>query len=668
MLKNLSIKGKLYSLAGMFLISLVILLAFIDIKLDNQQQKYNESLTLVDIRGKVVGTLTNGLQITSALRGIYINNKDIKTLKNMEKALVSMGKNIDSLNSDKYKKLSQGVAKFNILPLHQKYKEGINRLIVKFKNKQLTDKDISNHIVKEWRPFKGALKKYKAKSKKKDDKSTKEYEEGNTSILYMILSLIAIIMLIAIIYSMMITKSILGSVSNLQNGLNSFFEFLNGKSSTVENIQVDSNDELGKMSILINDNIVQAKQKIEDDNKFIADTQSVMSKVGNAWFSQQITVDTNSESLQQLKSTINNALDNLKNKFISMNNILKEYCNYNYTKTLTIDGIQQGGVFDTLTIDINRLKDAITKMLMENQTNGSTLQTSADELLSNVDTLNTASNEAAVSLEETSAAIEEITSNVSSSTQNVVQMASYAKEVTSSVAQGQSLANQTTNAMDEINTEVTAISEAITVIDQIAFQTNILSLNAAVEAATAGEAGKGFAVVAQEVRNLASRSAEAANEIKALVQNANDKANSGKKIADEMIDGYTSLNENISKTIDLISTVETASKEQQIGIEQINNTISTLDHQTQQNASVAAQTKTIASQTQNIAQEIVDDTNNKEFIGKGKVVTKAKTITPAPTPTKAAKKPTPTTSSTKQVKQTIKPVVSNNSDDEWASF
>ncbi|GKT31681.1 hypothetical protein ADUPG1_002087, partial [Aduncisulcus paluster] len=95
-------------------------------------------------------------------------------------------------------------------------------------------------------------------------------------------------------------------------------------------------------------------------------------------------------------------------------------------------------------------------------------------------------------------------------------MATYAQTVTSSVSSGEALASQTTLAMDEINTEVTSINEAITVIDQIAFQTNILSLNAAVEAATAGEAGKGFAVVAQEVRNLASRSAEAANEIKKL--------------------------------------------------------------------------------------------------------------------------------------------------------
>ncbi len=233
--------------------------------------------------------------------------------------------------------------------------------------------------------------------------------------------------------------------------------------------------------------------------------------------------------------------------------------------------------------------------------------------------LSSASNKAAASLEETAAALEEITSNMSSNTQNVVKMVSYANELTISVKEGEKLAGETTVSMDEINNQVTAINEAITVIDQIAFQTNILSLNAAVEAATAGEAGRGFAVVAAEVRNLASRSAEAAREIKNLVGNATSKANDGKTIANKMISGYTGLNENISKTIELIKSVEVVIKEQQMGIEQINNAINSLDQQTQENANVATQTKEITNQTQNIAFTIVKDADEKEFEGKSSV-------------------------------------------------
>ena len=203
-------------------------------------------------------------------------------------------------------------------------------------------------------------------------------------------------------------------------------------------------------------------------------------------------------------------------------------------------------------------------------------------------------------------------------------MAKYSNEIIKASASGEALANETTNAMGEINSKVNMVNDAISVIDQIAFQTNILSLNAAVEAATAGEAGKGFAVVAQEVRNLANRSAEAAKEIKDLVENATKKADLGKKISEDMISGYKTLNEDIIKTIDLIKGVESSSKEQLAGIEQINHAINSLDQQTQQNAQIASQTYSVAMQTDTIAKLIVSNANSKEFIGKNEV--KAKTL------------------------------------------
>jgi len=332
-------------------------------------------------------------------------------------------------------------------------------------------------------------------------------------------------------------------------------------------------------------------------------------------------INTSNLKLNYVAKTINALVDNLKSNFEQILTTLNTYSNQNYIDRIVTNTLS--GYFESLAKGVNNLGDSITDMLLENKINGLTLDESSNILLENVDKLNASSNEAAVSLEETAATLEEVTSNIRHTTENIAKMARYSYDVTHSAQEGEKLANQTTLAMEEINTQVTEINQAISVIDQIAFQTNILSLNAAVEAATAGEAGRGFAVVAQEVRNLATRSAQAAKEIKILVENATAKANDGKNIAGHMIEGYKQLNTNISQTINLISDIENASKEQLKGIEQINDTVTQLDQQTQQNAMVASQTHDVAVLTDQIAKLVVSDANSKEFIGKNEVRSKS---------------------------------------------
>jgi methyl-accepting chemotaxis protein len=167
--------------------------------------------------------------------------------------------------------------------------------------------------------------------------------------------------------------------------------------------------------------------------------------------------------------------------------------------------------------------------------------------------------------------------------------------------------------MDDILEATKIIAQEIQAIDKIAFQTNILSLNAAVEAATAGEAGKGFAVVAAEVRNLATKSANTASQIKSMVEQAQIKAENGKKVTRDMLNGYNILNNKIGETYTIIKEVEIASKEQRQGISQINDAVTQLDQMTQQNALTANSISSYSQKISNMASNLKELVSSVQF-------------------------------------------------------
>ena len=401
-------------------------------------------------------------------------------------------------------------------------------------------------------------------------------------------------------------------LENIDKYFQQLIEFLSYEKSEFEYVESTGNKKVDDMFKNWNQQIKKFDKRTKDDMRVLGEIVLTADKVEQGIYKCRIKGDSDNPTISTLRNTLNKMLISIDDATSRISKVVTSYTNDDFTDYIkVVDNYKDD--MKLLMESINLLGKELGSSAKNNYDNGETLEESASTMTSSMNNLAEKANEQAASLEETAAALEEITSITRNNTQNATKMATLGQVVKKSVLSGEELASKTASSMDEINEKVKAINSAITVIDQIAFQTNILSLNAAVEAATAGEAGKGFAVVAQEVRNLANRSAEAAKEIKNLVEEANIKTNDGKLISSDMIEGYKELNKNISETINIIEDVSAASKEQMLGIEQINQTVNMLDRVTQENAFESNQIKEISQSVSTLAYELLTDAKSKKF-------------------------------------------------------
>ena len=240
-----------------------------------------------------------------------------------------------------------------------------------------------------------------------------------------------------------------------------------------------------------------------------------------------------------------------------------------------------GQVATALQQAVNAMKAALTEV----RDVSGTVSSAAEQLTAVSREITGGAQTQASSLEETASSLEEITSTVKQNSDNAQQARQLANGSRDIAEKGGTVVSEAVQAMCEINKSSKQIADIITTIDEIAFQTNLLALNAAVEAARAGEQGRGFAVVAAEVRNLAQRSASAAKEIKALIQDSVRKVENGTELVNKSGQTLSEIVSSVKRVTDIVSEIAAASKEQLAGVEQVNKAVSQMDRVTQGNAS-----------------------------------------------------------------------------------
>jgi methyl-accepting chemotaxis protein len=362
---------------------------------------------------------------------------------------------------------------------------------------------------------------------------------------------IIVIILSSLLY---LSRNIITSLARFQEGLLGFFGFLNRTSSEAKPIDLDTKDEIGQMARIINENILSVKESTQESDSFLAEVTQFAKELSMGNMLAKLNTTPKAKHLRELKNILEKMQHDLEHAVARsiprLLEVLESYKRQDFTQRLP-------NAYAKVAVSVNGLGDEICAILKSTKENSLALREKAQSLQKEMASLTDASQKQAQSVKETATTTQHINASIVSTSQKT----------------------------QEVSLQSNQIKSIIEIISDIADQTNLLALNAAIEAARAGEHGRGFAVVADEVRKLAERTQKSLGEI----------------------------NVNINILVQSITDIEAAVSEQAQSIMHISASMEVIDTNTQENEGIAQNINLISQEVNQMSHEILEEANRKKF-------------------------------------------------------